>query len=93
MDICIYFKYKVLIKQQYSVLYEYKDNWEFIDNECEEILNGNELIKKITNNLKDDEINEIIVHKDSIEFSFFNPLTGESGETIYEIEQIQERDK
>lgn len=102
MDICVFAKYKVKRKGNYSYIsdkigYGWDSEYVFSDDkiEDEQIIEGSKLMKLIGNSLIDRDtivasFTDESESKFKISFEDFNPNTGEGGNLELEIELIKE---
>ena len=90
MDICIYCKYMVKYKCEYSYINEYGD---FSDGKVEWVkeLDGYELFKLVSNIIKDQYCMRIKTLENSLYIEDFDPNTGETGDYIIYFEEIEDK--
>lgn len=90
MNINIYQKYKINIIKKWSELSEenetiYDNIFVKGDNKTTLIIDGGELLDRITQSLRDNYLSEFIIIDKKLCFEYFNYNTGENESICYEI--------
>ena len=86
MDINIYSKYVVVMINKRTYIDE-TGEFKNLRQEHTSILDGGEIIDLLHDRLADDWVQAIHITKGEIYISAFNPLTGETEESIYTIKE------